>query len=933
MQDTHRPDPDALLAQMRSDEARARRGRLRIYFGASAGVGKTWAMLSAAQRELAGGREVLIGVVETHGRSETAALLAGLEQLPLRQIPYRGHTLAEFDLDAALARKPAVLLVDELAHSNAPGSRHAKRWQDIQELIGAGIEVWSALNVQHLESLNGTVGAITGVRVHETVPDTVLDEADEVVLVDVTPDELTARLAAGKVYLPHQAERAAQNFFRKGNLIALREIALRRTAEHVEDDVRGWRVEQSGAVDETGRRGLQAWNTSGAILACVGPHEGAAQTVRTAARLAGQLNVRWHAAYVETPRLQRLPASQRDRILAVIKLAEELGAVTAVLTGSDVAQALAAQAQRLNCATLVIGRAEPATGWQRWWPGRSLSRELARQAPALDIVEVGQADSARKLGRGLPRHVGDDDSASWQTQLPAYGAAVGASVAVTLLALPLLNLLDPTNIVMLFLLATVGVALKWGRGPSALAAFINVAAFDYFFVAPRLSFSVSDVQYLLTFGVMLVVGLLTGQLTAGLKFQARISASRERRAQSLFELSRELSGALMASQVGQLGEAAVRRNFGGEALVLVTDERDQLVLPAADDTLHAGFDASVADWAFRNAQAAGLATNTLSAQPWHYLPLQAPMRVRGVLALRPSQPRWLLIPEQAQQLDTLARQIAIALERVHYVEVAQQAVVEMESERLRNLLLAAISHDVRTPLTALIGLADTLVRSAPPLSGPQATSANAIADEARQLSALVGNLLDMARLQSGAVHLKSDWQSVEEIAGSAIRQAQHALAGQRVQTALAADLPLVEFDAVLMERVLVNLLENAAKYGASPIALSASVSHDTLRLSVRDHGPGLPPALRGREHELFDKFTRGSAESATPGVGLGLAICKAIVDAHRGQISAANAAGGGAEFTVILPRRTPPQSLAEADESGAGQPNAESAKVSQKAQK
>ena len=326
-------------------------------------------MLSAAQRELKAGRDVLVGVVETHGRSETAALLAGLPQLGLREVAYRGRTLTEFDLDAALARRPEVLLVDELAHTNAPGSRHAKRWQDVQELLDAGIDVWSALNVQHLESLNGTVGAITGVRVHETVPDTVLDEADEVVLVDVTADELTARLKAGKVYLPQQAERAAQNFFRKGNLIALREIALRRTAEHVEDDVRGWRVEQSGAT--AGGEGLPVWNTSGAILACVGPHEGAEQTVRTAARLAGQLNVRWHAAYVETPQLQRLPVGERDRILAVLKLAEELGAATAVLAGDDIAGELVAQAQKLNCAILVVGRPHtvaPALGLGRAHP-------------------------------------------------------------------------------------------------------------------------------------------------------------------------------------------------------------------------------------------------------------------------------------------------------------------------------------------------------------------------------------------------------------------------------------------------------------------------------------------------------------------------------------------------------------------------------------
>jgi two-component system, OmpR family, sensor histidine kinase KdpD len=431
----------------------------------------------------------------------------------------------------------------------------------------------------------------------------------------------------------------------------------------------------------------------------------------------------------------------------------------------------------------------------------------------------------------------------------------------------------------------------------------NVAAFDFFFVPPHLSFAVSDVQYVVTFAVMLVVGLLTGQLTAGLKFQARISSSRERRAQSLFELTRDLSGALLASQVAELGEAAVQRNFGGQALVLGTDARDALVLPG---TAPEGFDASVADWSFRNGQPAGLATATLAAQSWHYLPLKAPMRIRGVLALQPAQPRWLLIPEQMQQLDTLARQIAIALERVHYVEIAQQAVVEMESERLRNALLAAISHDVRTPLTALIGLAESLRQSQPPLAPAGDDIAKALVDQARELNTLVNNLLDMARLQSGAVNLRLEWQSVEEVVGTAIRAAQPALAGKPVETALAADLPLVEFDAVLIERVLVNLLENAARYGALPITISASVTDTELEIAVRDHGPGLPAALQGREDSLFEKFTRGETESATPGVGLGLAICKAVVDAHRGKISAANAPGGGALFTLKLPRKPPP---------------------------
>lgn len=902
-----RPDPDALLAQIQRASETAQQGKLRIYFGATAGVGKTWAMLSAAQREKAAGRQILVGVVETHGRSETAALLVGLEQIPLRQLAYRGRDLPEFDLDEALLRKPEIVLVDELAHTNAPGSRHAKRWQDVQELLAAGIDVWSALNVQHLESLNGTVGAITGIRVHETVPDRVLDEAEEVVLVDVTPDELTARLAAGKVYLPQQAERAAKNFFRKGNLIALREIALRRTAEHVEDDMRGWRIEQSGQVV------LQAWNTSGAILACVGPSEGAAQTVRFAAQLAGQLNVRWHAAYVETPRLQRLPAAARDRVLAVLKLAEELGAETSVLTGSDLVKALADLAKRLNCATLVVGRTNQTKGWRRYWPQARVTSLLAKIAPSLNVLEVGLVTTSRRLAgsvqdsdqdRAQRAILAEDSTSELPPRWQGYAWASAYSVGITLLATPLSDVLELANIVMIFLLGVVGVAFRFGRGPAALSALLNVAAFDYFFVPPKQSFAVSDVQYLITFAVMLGVGLLVGQLTAGLRFSVQVSGSRERRAQSLFELSRELSGALEGSQVAALGASAAQRHFGGRALVLEMDASDKLVLPEASQT-PTDFDPSVAEWSFRQGQPAGLATATLAAQPWHYLPLKAPMRVRGVLAIAPAHPRWLLIPEQAQQLETLARQIAIALERVHYVEVAQHAVVEIESERLRNALLAAISHDVRTPLTALIGLSESLATL--PVDAHAKTAADIVA-QSRQLHALVSNLLDMARLETGggAVTLQRDWQSVEEVVGSAIRAAKPALGDWPVRTKLEANLPLVEFDAVLMERVLVNLLENARKYGAQPIEVSAVITNESLLITVCDDGAGLPPSLLGKEQLLFEKFTRGHQESATPGVGLGLAICKAIVNAHGGTIAASNAMGHGAMFTITLPRRPPP---------------------------
>ena len=796
------------------------------------------------------------------------------------------------------------------ASTNAPGSRHPKRWQDVQELLDAGINVWTALNVQHLESLNGTVGAITGIRVNETVPDTVLDGADQVVLVDVTADELLERLKAGKVYVSQQAERATKNFFRKGNLFALREIALRRTAEHVGDDVRSYRARHLHNASRSGAANTPAWNTSGQLLVCVGPGEGAEHAVRSAARLAGQLNVRWHAAYVETPELQRLPSQARDRTLEVLKLAEELGATTAVLTGDDVAPEVIAHAQTLNCATLVLGRpAERAWSRLKRILKPSLTRQLATLAPSLDIIEIGSTQSVRRLQTHLPQYDPDTESGvAWAEEFPRYAKAIGACVVTTVVTMPLNNRLDLANIVMLFLLCVVLVAVRLGRGPAMLAAILAVASFDFFFVAPQYSFAVSDVQYVVTFAVMLGVGLLIGQLTANLRFSARVSTSRERRAQSLFELTRDLSAALQAEQVVELGEAATRRTFGGTVKILLPDATDRLVL---NGPLPPGLDASLADWTFHNVQRAGMATGTLPSSSWHFVPLKAPMRNRGVLALQPSNPRWLIIPEQVQQLETLARQIAIALERVHYVEIAQTAVVQMESERLRNTLLAAMSHDVRTPLTALVGQAEALASSAS-LGRQERISARAISQEARDLSALVTNLLEMARLESGQVELHKEWQSVEEVVGSAIRSARHAVEDLDVRTALPDDLPLVDFDASLMERVLVNLLENAAKYGLnattqeSKVLISAAVTPNTLVLKVRDFGPGLPRAEKTRDIDLFEKFTRGQSESNKRGVGLGLAICKAIVEAHRGHITAAQADGGGAEFTVTLPRATPP---------------------------
>jgi len=883
-----RPDPDAVLAQVRAQERRDARGSLRIYVGASAGVGKTYAMLLEARKLASSGTDVLAGVVETHGRQDTAALLAGLDLLPARSLPYRGRELPEFDLDAALARHPALVLVDELAHSNVPGSRHPKRWQDVEELLAAGIDVFTTLNVQHLESLNDVVAGIAGVKVAETVPDSVFDGADEVVLVDVPADELLARLKAGKVYQGAQAERASNNFFRKGNLIALRELALRRTAERIGDDVRAYRIEQAIAP---------VWKTDGALLACVGPGDNAEHVVRNCARLAGQLDCAWHAVYVETPALQRLPDARREATLGVLKLAQELGATTAVLPDGEPAQALLAYARSHNLQRLVLGRARA----QRLRLSRPLHARLSRLAPDVDLLEVGAGAATR------PR--ANQESAGAAPANPnrlryLWAGLIGLGAA--LLFSPLSAWLDLANIAMLFLLVVLLVAVRFGRGPSVLATCVCVAGFDFFFVPPRYNFAVSDVQYLITFGVMLAVGLITGQLTAGLRFQAQVARRREARAHSLYEFARELSGALQNEQVLESTRATIAGAFGARAVLLLPDADGKLLVDVTDlDNALPGLDPGVAQWAFDHATPAGHGTHTLPGSPLFYLPLVAPMRTRGVLAIAPDGGRWLPLPEQRQQLDTYAALAAIALERVHYIEVAQAALVSMESERLRNSLLAALSHDLRTPLTSLVGLSESLLRAAPPLAANERETAAALHEEARRLGTMVANLLDMARIESGAVRLNQQWQALEETVGSALRPLRQALGARSIRTRIPADLPLLRFDAVLLERVLSNLLENAAKYTPpdATITIAAHVREDRVDVIVSDNGPGLPP---GREEALFEKFVRGQQESALPGVGLGLAICRAIVEAHGGKIAAGAAPEGGAMVTFSLPRGTPP---------------------------
>ena len=914
---------------MQREEEKRHRGRLKIFFGASAGVGKTYAMLQAARRRHDEGDDVVIGVVETHGRSETAALLAGLEVLRQTTIEYHNHTLKEFDLDAALARHPQLILVDELAHSNAPGTRHLKRWQDVQELIDAGIDVYTTVNVQHLESLNDVVGQITGIRVFETLPDRVLDGADEVTLVDLSPEELLERLSQGKVYMPQQAEHAVRNFFRKGNLIALRELALRRTADRVDAQMREYRADRS--IE-------RIWQARDRLLVCVGPGSDAPALVRAAARLAASLKADWIAAYVETPRLQKLPGARRERTMQALKFAAELGAETVTLAGADAVATLIGYAQARNGSKLVAG-ASSRRGVARLLL-RPFSERLAERAGDLDLTLIRASDDALSAGAMSP-NVPDAAARAWRDALSAareqrsppraYAYAGAICAAVTIIASLVSDRIDLANLVMFYLIGVIYTAARIGRGPGVLLSFLSVAAFDFFFVPPRMSLSVSDTQYLLTFAGMLLTSLVISHLTSSLRREARVASKRERRTGAMYAMAGELGAALATEQIVGIGMRHVSEVFRAQVAMLLPDSADkvrQTLDPVDRDSqallLDAGaLDLDVGQWVYDQQKPAGRGTDTLPAAAALYLPLKAPMSTRGVLAVLMRDPAELDVPEHKRMLDTFAAQIALALERVHYVDIARDALVSMESERLRNSLLSAISHDLRTPLTTIVGFASMLAEARGDTRSPaNAELIAAIHDESLRMTSIVTNLLDMARLQAGGLRLNLQWSLLEETVGAALRACRRTLGARAVDVRLPADLPLLQLDAVLMERLFSNLLENAAKYTPADSRLTIGAERleadgkPFVRVNLDDTGPGLPP---GMVDHVFEKFTRGEKESAKPGIGLGLSICRAIVEAHGGTIGAANRVGEhgrieGARFWFTLPVDAPPPVPSFSDE-------------------
>ncbi|MBK8816519.1 MAG: sensor histidine kinase KdpD [Methylococcaceae bacterium] len=905
-----RPDPDELLARVERNQAKGKRGRLKIFFGAAAGVGKTFAMLQAAHERRAENLDVVVGLAETHGRKETESLLDGFEIIPTRKINYKGKLLEEFDLDAALKRRPSIIVVDELAHSNISGARHPKRWQDIQELLDAGIDVYTAVNVQHLESLNDAIDQISGIKVRETVPDTVFEQADEIELIDLPPDELLLRLKEGKIYLPQQAQNAILNFFQKGNLIALRELALRQTANRVDAQMLDYR--EDNAIENV-------WQVSERILVCIGPNGLAERLVRAGKRLATSLRANWFVAYVETPQLQRLSSVKRDAVLRVLRLAEQLGAETVTLSAPDMSEAIIKFSRERNINKIVLGKPS-RRGWKRWILG-SVVDVLISRAHNINIYLLGspknQAEDDLKIASTLKTRT----LPGLKQQIPArirkrYLGYLWASVVTgvsTLVAWLLFNNLELANLVMVYLLGVVFVATRFGRGPSVLASILGVSLFDLLFVQPYFSFSVQDSEYLLTLIGMLIVGLVISNLMANVRSQAKVASVRERRAAVLYAMSRDLASSQTEEEIVRIAVKHMHSEFGSRNVILLPDAIGRIVYPNQDrisESYH-GADLSVAQWVFEHNEAAGQGTHTLPGAEAVYFPVHDGNKVLGVLTLLPANLRRIFLPEQQKLLETLLRQTAQALTRIRVSEQAKSTQMQIEAERLRNALLSAISHDLRTPLATIVGSASTLLEDKGQLQPEDKSDLNrAILEEAVRMSNLINNILDMARLDAGVIKLNKQWHPVEEIIGTVLTGLQKHLHGRKVKVNLPSGMPLIFADSVLIEQVLVNLLENALRYTPPETTIDIHVEQlpSEVKIAIADQGPGLP---KGRENHLFEKFYQARSEGPQSGVGLGLAICRAIIEAHGGIINARNKPEGGAIFTFSLPNDQPPPVLIE----------------------
>jgi two-component system sensor histidine kinase KdpD len=881
--DDNRPDPEALLKRARAEEAEAEpQARLKIFLGYAAGVGKTYAMLEAARQRRHEGRDVVAGYVESHGRQETDALLEGLEVIPPTLIMYQGVSLPELDLDAVLARKPQIVLVDELAHTNAPGSRHDKRWQDVEELLGAGIDVYTTVNVQHFESLNDVVTQITGIVVRETVPDRLLDEAAEIRLVDIPPEELLQRLSEGKVYVPEKAAVALRKFFQPGNLIALRELSLRRTASRVDGQMRAYMEAKS----ITG-----PWPAGERLLVCVSGGPSSEKLIRTTRRLADELNSSWLTVYIETTGSAGHIQENRERIWKDLRLAESLGSQVASITATSVSQAIIEYAVRHNVTKIVVGK--PTRPRWRDFLRQPLVDQVIRLSGAIDVYVVSiELTEQRTVKGGKPRQ---------PIALTVYMKSLIAVVLATLACEALRPFLAPTNMVMIYLLAVVMAALRLGRKPAILTAFLSVVAFDFFIVPPRLTLAVADTEYLITFVALFSVGVIISTLVA--KSRERADALREREVQtaSLYYLSRDLAG---AGGIEVIMEAVVRNV--GESLhckvVILLPEGERLELKAGSPGLTLDVkEQAVADWAFRNRQPSGRGTDTLGSSALLYLPLQGSATLLGVLGVKLDNEAEHRSPQIRRLLDAFASQTAMAMERVQLGKQAEQAQILQARETLERALLNSISHDFRTPLSSITGVLSSLKDEGEHLSADiRRELLETASEEASRLNRFVGNLLDMTRLEAGKLALKKELCDVQDLIGCALAALEPRISSRDIAVRMLPMLPLVPMDLVLMTQVLVNLLENTLKYSPSgtPVEIIARTDAPWLIIEIADKGHGVPDQDLKR---IFDKFYRIPVPEGAGGTGLGLSICKGIVEAHGGSIRAENQSGGGLRVIIKLP--------------------------------
>jgi two-component system, OmpR family, sensor histidine kinase KdpD len=880
-----RPSPDVLLQEAHHDG----RGRLKIFLGAAPGVGKTYEMLLTAQAKRREGVDVVVGVVETHGRKETEALLADLEILPRRMFPYRGRSLSEMDIDAVLGRRPRLVLVDELAHTNAPGSRHPKRYMDVEEILAAGIDVYTTLNIQHVESLNDVVARITRVRVRETVPDSIIDRADDVELIDLTPDDLLTRLHEGKVYVADQAARAVQNYFQPGNLTALRELALRRTAQRVDAQM----------VDYMRLHAIEGpWPAGDRVLVCIDGELGNAALVRQARRMADRLRAPWAAIHVETSRHLRIDEAERDRVAEALRLATRLGGEAVTLPGQHVADTIIEYAHANNFTHIIVRRSNRSYWLDLLWG--STAQRLIRLAGGANVHVV-----APQVDRETPAKPGRTvDAARKPTDWKAYLGSL-CYVALALAAAFLLKrFVAVSGISLVFLVAVLASAVTFGLWESLFACLVSVVVYNFFFLPPVYTLTISDPENVVVLFFFVVVALIASNLAARLRAQAIAAQQRARITEELYLFSRKLAGAaslddLLWATVHQIALMLKVR------VVLLLPEDNVLAVKAGyppEDRLDEA-DLAAAHWCFEKNQVAGRGADTLPGAKRLFMPMRTGRGAIGVIGIDRDEPGLLLMPEQNRLLDALSDQAALAIERTHLAKDIARARIAAETDRLRSALLTSISHDLRTPLASILGSASSLVNHSSELDGEiQMALLRTIQEEAERLNRFIGNLLDMTRLESGSLKPQTSMIDMSDLLGATLHRAQKILADHKVDIELAPGLPMVGVDMVLMEQVLFNLLDNAAKYAprGSTIEVRVRPEGDEIVIEIRDEGDGIPTQDLER---IFDKFFRvHRTDRQRAGTGLGLPICRGFVEAMGGTIIAANRTDrSGAAFTISLP--------------------------------